>query len=249
MKYLDWLKDASQLAQEMQVPLNLHLAESYKQAEEQPTQAMELAGSFSNVLLLNHVIHLNNEEIAKIAKPDVGISHNPVSNMRLASGIFPFAKMKNAGIKMGLGLDLGVNDTSDFFANMKVAVGLQRVTTLDQNASPTVEEVLRMATLGGAEVLNMQERIGSLTPGKSADLLTLNPQKVHFAPLWDWLSQLVFNARPGDVGYVFVDSKALKAEGKVLNIDEEELLTEVQQASDRIQKFLHTRSRNQDTVM
>lgn len=240
---LEWLKDTSQQAKKMQVPLNLHLLESQKQLADKPMRAMELAGSFDGKLLLNHVIHLTDSEIAKLAKHDARVAYNPVSNMRLASGIFRFAEMKEAGVKVGLGLDGGTNDTSDFFATMKAAIGLQRAKTLNPKASPTVEEVLRMATLGGAEVLDMEDRIGSLTPGKSADLLILNPQKVHFAPLWDWLSQVVLNGRPSDVEYVFASGKALKVEGEVLNMSEAELVEEAQIISDRLRKFLYSPDR------
>ena len=238
LSLLEWLKDASRQAKEMQVPLNLHLAESSRQAEDRPMQAMELAGAFDVKLLLNHAIHLTDSEIAKLAEHDARIAYNPVSNMRLASGIFPFAKMESSGIKIGLGLDGGTNDNSDFFALMKAATGLQRAQTQDPKSSPTVEKVLHMATLGGAEVLDIEDRTGSLTPGKSADLLIVNPQKIHFAPLWDWLSQIILNGRPSDVEYVFASGKALKAEGKVLNINETELIQEAQIVSDRLRQFI-----------
>ena len=136
--------------------------------------------------------------------------------MRLASGIIRLPALHQAGVKVGLGLDGGTNDTSDMFNTMRVAVGLQRATSLQASVFPTVSEVLRMATLGGAEVLDMAARIGSLTPGKQADVLILDPGRANFAPRLNWINQLVFNGQPANVDWVFVDGQPLKAGGRVV---------------------------------
>src|SRR5262249_18518415 len=141
------------------------------------------------------------------------------SNMRLASGIIRLPALHRAGVQVGLGLDGGTNDTSDMFNTMRVAVGLQRATSLQVSVFPTVPEVLRMATLGGAEVLDMAARIGSLTPGKQGDVLILDPGGVNFAPQLDWINQIVFNGQPTNVDWVFVDSQPLKADGRLVGID------------------------------
>jgi 5-methylthioadenosine/S-adenosylhomocysteine deaminase len=145
---------------------------------------------------------------------------------------------KLLGIKVGLGLDGGTNDMSDFFANMRAAVGLQRAKLLSASAYPSVPEVLRMATLGGAEVLDLQDVIGSLSPGKKADLIIIDPRAPNFGPRWDWVNQLVFNARPENVEYVFVNGQVRKAEGRVLDVSEIELGQEVDAAVQRIKTVL-----------
>ncbi len=104
-----------------------------------------------------------------------------------------------AGIALGLGLDGGTQDTSDMFANMKAAIGLQRVGCQCAGTFPGLAEVLRLATLGGAEVPGKADLIGSLSPGKHADLILLDPRDTNFAPRWDWLSQIVLNGQPKNV--------------------------------------------------
>jgi 5-methylthioadenosine/S-adenosylhomocysteine deaminase len=120
--------------------------------------------------------------------------HNPLSNMRLASGVIRLPELKLAGVQVGLGIDGGTNDTSDMFNNMRAAMGLQRAKLLTANTVPSVTGVLRMATVEGAKLLDMDDQIGSLTPGKKADVIILDPGAVNFAPRFEWISQIVFNA-------------------------------------------------------
>lgn len=233
-----WLTNATALAKELNVPLNLHLCENIADREERQMESMQQARSFEAKLLVNHAIHLTNEEIALLATNNARVAHNPLSNMRLASGVINLPEMRAQGIKVGLGLDGGTNDMSDFFANMRAAVGLQRAKLLSASAYPSVPEVLRMATIGGAEVLDLQDVVGSLSPGKKADLIIIDPRAANFGPRWDWLNQLVFNGRPENVEYVFVNGQVRKAEGHVLDVSEVELRQEVDATVQRIKAVL-----------
>src|ERR671922_611141 len=141
--------------------------------------------------------------------------------MRLASGIIRLPSLHQAGMKVGLGLDGGANDTSDMFNTMRVAVGLQRAVTHNPAVYPTVADALHLATLGGAEVLDMADQIGSLAPGKQADVIVLNPHTLNFAPRFDDVSQVVFNAQPGNVEWVLVDGHVLKERGNLVGVDTE----------------------------
>lgn len=234
----DHLRLMVQLAREMDVTLNVHLLENIKQRQDEPVQLLEKTGAMTlgRRLLVNHAVHLTDEEIALLAKHDVRISHNPLSNMRLASGIIRLPELHAAGLKVGLGLDGGTNDTSDMFSNMRAAIGLQRAKALNPAVYPTVVDVLRMATLGGAEALDMEKKIGSLTPGKKADLIILNPDALNFAPQWDWLSQIVFNAQPTNVEYVYVNGKPLKAKGQLVGVQSEEIIHAAEQVAQRLRK-------------
>jgi len=158
--------------------------------------------------------------------------------MRLASGIAPIPDMLKRHMKVGLGLDGGTNDTSDMYNVMRAAVGLQRAKYVDPAAEPTVAEVLRMATLGGAEVLGLDREIGSLTPGKRADLQIVDAQQVNFAPKVDWLNQLVFNTQPRNVQWVFVDGRALKRDGSVAGVDTGQVVRDAQVAADHLKQLL-----------
>jgi 5-methylthioadenosine/S-adenosylhomocysteine deaminase len=146
--------------------------------------------------------------------------------------------LKQAGIQVGLGLDGGTNDTSDMFNNMRAALGLQRATSLRGDVPPTVTQVLRMATVDAAALLNMSDRIGSLTVGKKADAIILDPGAVKFAPTFDAVSQIVLTAQPQNVEWVFVDGRALKRRGKLVGVDQDAIARNAQAAANRIRQFL-----------
>ncbi|HUL13904.1 MAG TPA: amidohydrolase family protein, partial [Methylococcaceae bacterium] len=204
MANLQSFAEAVRCAQELHVPLNVHVGENVRDRHAEQIRAMELAGAFDGPLLINHAIHVTDQEVALLARHGVSVAHNPLSNMRLASGIMRLPEMHEAGLKIGLGLDGGTNDTTDMFANMKAAVGLQRARLQRADTFPGIADVLRMATLGGAEVLGLQKGVGSLTPGKKADVIILDPSGRNFAPHWDWPSQIILNGQPSNVEYVFV---------------------------------------------
>jgi 5-methylthioadenosine/S-adenosylhomocysteine deaminase len=166
------------------------------------------------------------------------VAHNPLSNMRLASGIMRYADVQNAEIRLSLGLDGGTNDTTDMFNNMRVAVGLQRAKSLDPHVSPIVSEVLRAATMGGAETLDMESQIGSLTPGKQADVIVIDPRMLNFAPQLNTVNQIVFNGQPQNVKYVFVAGRLLKENGNLVGMNVGTLIQNAQTAADRIAPFL-----------
>ena len=134
--------------------------------------------------------------------------------MRLASGIIRLAQLKQAGVQVGLGLDRGTNDSSDMFSNMRAAIGLQRVKLLSAATMPSVNGALRMATVDGAKLLNLDGQIGSLTPGKKADLIILNPE------------------------WVFVDGRVLKRRGQLVGVRPEAIVEAADEVANRIKKFL-----------
>ena len=103
---------------------------------------------------------------------------------------------------------------------------------------PTVTDVLRMATLGGAEALDMADHIGSVTPGKKADLLVIDPATANFGPHFDWIGQLVFNAQPANVSFVFVNGVALKADGRFVRANPTEVVQAAEAAAARVHKAL-----------
>ncbi len=228
----------SKLAKELDVKLHVHLLENIAQRQDEPFAALTQANALGPRLLGAHGIHLTDAEIALLAAHDVRILHNPLSNMRLASGVIRLAALKQADVQVGLGLDGGTNDTSDMFNTMRVAVGLQRATSLQASIFPTVTDVLRMATVDGARLLDMSEQIGSLTPGKKADLIVLDPGDVNFGPRAEAISQIVFNAQPRNVEWVFVDGRALKQRGQLIGVQPDTIVKEAQGVADRIQQFL-----------
>jgi 5-methylthioadenosine/S-adenosylhomocysteine deaminase len=238
-RLLPHLQAMSTLAKELGVTLHVHLLENIAQRQDEAVKALILADALGPDLLGAHAIHLLDEEISLLAQKDVRLAHNPLSNMRLASGIIRLPALHQAGVKLGLGLDGGTNDTSDMFNTMRVAMGLQRATSLQTSVFPTVSEVLRMATLGGAEVLDMDGRIGSLTPGKQADVLILDPGGTNFAPRLNWIAQIVLNGQPANVDWVFVDGQPRKAHGRLVGVDPAPIVQAAEEAARRIGQDLH----------
>ncbi|QJD31328.1 amidohydrolase family protein [Methylococcus geothermalis] len=235
---LDQLKEAARCAGELHVPLNVHLGESPKDPQQKQVRALELSGAFDGSLLADHAIHLTDREVELLARHRVAVAHNPLSNMRLASGIMRLPEMHGAGLRIGLGLDGGTADGPDMFASMKAAVGLQRARLQSASAYPGIADVLRMATLGGAEALGLDKITGSLTPGKRADLIILDTKGANFAPRWDGPSQIVLNGQPANVEYVFVDGRALKAEGRLPEGQEKNAVQAVEAAAHRVRAAL-----------
>jgi 5-methylthioadenosine/S-adenosylhomocysteine deaminase len=173
---LHTLRSMAELAREMHVKLHVHLLEAEHNRMEEPLRALDLAGALDPTLIGAHAVHVTDDEIALLARRGVRVTHCPLSNMRLASGVMRLGAIHAQGLRVGLGLDGGTNDTSDMFNIMRAAVGLQRAVTHNPAIYPTVADVLYLATLGGAEVLDMAAQIGSLAPGKQADVIVLNPQ-------------------------------------------------------------------------
>ena len=235
------LPGAVAVAKDLHVKLHVHLLESPDQRKNKPFKILERTGALAlgPDFIAAHAIHLIPPEIRELAAHGNSVSHQPLSNMRLASGIIHYTEMKEAGIRIGLGLDGGTNDTADFFNNMRAATGLQRALWIDPKRSPTVEEVLRAATLGGAEVLGMDKKIGSLTPGKQADIIVIDMNMVNFAPVLKPAAQLVFNGQPPNVKWVFVAGHALKENGKVTGVDERQVIDAAQTASDYVKDVLN----------
>jgi 5-methylthioadenosine/S-adenosylhomocysteine deaminase len=230
-----------ELANELHVPLHVHLLEHIQQRDDDPVQILQDSGALAlgGNLLVAHSIHLTEAEIVLLAKHGVRIAHCPLSNMRLASGIIPLPQLASAGLQIGLGLDGGTNDTNDMFSNMRAAVGLQRAATRNPQVFPSVTEVLQMATITGARILGLDAQIGSLTPGKKADVIMLNMRTANFGPRWDWLTQIVFTAQPMNVEYVFVNGRPLKEHGKIVNNGLAEVLDRLDSATGRLKEKMH----------
>lgn len=236
--FLTDLMAMSNLARELNVKLHVHLLENVSQTADHALEALQQAGALAPGLLGAHGIHLTDAQIDILAAHDVRILHNPLSNMRLASGVIRLPALKQANVQVGLGMDGGTSDMSDMFSNMRAAIGLQRTRSLTTSTVPSVSGVLRMATVDGAKLLDMDDQIGSLTPGKKADLIILNPGAINFAPRFEWISQIVFNAQPANVEWVFVDGHALKSRGRLTGMQPGAILQPAQEVADRIRQFL-----------
>ena len=147
--------------------------------------------------------------------------------MKLASGIAPVPAMLAKGVTVGLGTDgAASNNDVDMFGEMDSCAKLHKVATMDPTAMPA-GQVLDMATTNGARLLHAQRQIGSLTPGKKADLIMLDLDRPHLTPLYNVVSHLVYAARGTDVVLSMVDGRLLMRNGTLLTIDETDLMKEM----------------------
>jgi 5-methylthioadenosine/S-adenosylhomocysteine deaminase len=233
------LRRMADLAGELDVTLHVHLLEGEHDRQLEPIRALDLAGALGPRLIGAHAVHVTDEETKLLSRRGVRLAHCPLSNMRLASGIMRLGAIRAQGIRVGLGLDGGTNDTSDMFNTMRAAIGLQRALTRNPTVYPTVAAALQLATVGGAEVLDMAAQIGSLAPGKKADVIVLDPDALNFAPRLDEVSQVVFSAQPSNVEWVFVDGRILKERGNLVGVDTKTVIADANRAARRIRTALN----------
>ncbi|MDP2398961.1 MAG: TRZ/ATZ family hydrolase [Burkholderiales bacterium] len=214
-------------AGELELPVHIHIHESAQEVADsvarhglRPLARLEKAGLLGPGLIAVHSVHLNAQEIALFARHGCSVAHCPSSNLKLASGIAPVAKLLQAGINVGLGTDgAASNNRLDLFTEMRLAALLAKGSSGDATAMPA-QRALECATLGGARALGLQDRIGSIVPGKLADLTAVNLAASELSPCYDPVSHLVYAAGREHVSDVWVDGKRQLAGGKLLKLDE-----------------------------
>ncbi|MFN2385434.1 MAG: amidohydrolase family protein [Thermoanaerobaculia bacterium] len=217
---------AGDLARRFGAPIFTHVAESDGEVAMMrerygttPVRHLAAIGALDGKLTAAHCVRVDGEEIALLARSRAGVVHCPESNMKLASGVAPIGAMLAAGIPLGLGTDgPASNNDLDLFGEMDTAAKLQKVAQLDATAA-SAREVFRMATSGGAAALHMESEIGSLEPGKRADLIVVRAEGPNALPLYDPFSYLVYSARADAVDTVMVEGKLLMERRRLTTLD------------------------------
>lgn len=195
---------------------------------------LDQLGALGPRTLLAHCVHLEDAEIAKLAATGTTVVHNPVSNLKLGSGVAPIPQMLKAGITVALGTDGAVSGNDiDMFMATRLAAIMHRGAGEDCLAVKA-REALRMATLGGARALGVEKEVGSLEAGKLADMILLDLRRPHAVPMFDPHTHLVMSAAKGDVEAVWVAGREIVADGRVLNDDLAGLYREVEALVPRI---------------
>jgi 5-methylthioadenosine/S-adenosylhomocysteine deaminase len=223
------------------VPVIIHLAETedeVKIAREQhqatPVGYLESLGFWGPRTLAAHGVWVNDDDIQILKKHGVGVSHNPESNMKLASGTAPVTKYLAAGIALGLGTDgAASNNDLDMFGAMRQASFLAKHATHDPTAVPA-QTALDMATIGGARALGMEKLIGSLEVGKRADLITVSMGAARQTPMYDPISHLVYVTRGDDVRSTIVNGKVLMKNRELRTLDREAVIDAANRLSQKV---------------
>jgi 5-methylthioadenosine/S-adenosylhomocysteine deaminase len=225
------LSEVATLAEELDVPIHMHVHETAQEVNDsvqsygqRPLARLQALGLLTPRLLAVHMTQLTTDEIALVARHGVSVAHCPESNLKLASGIAPLAALKAAGVNCGVGTDgCASNNDLDMLGEMRTAALLAKGSTGNAEALPAAE-ALRMATLDGARALGLDSLIGSLVPGKQADLIAIDFRDPRLAPVYDPVAQIVYAAQRDNVREVWVAGRHVVRGGTVTQADQQELL-------------------------
>jgi 5-methylthioadenosine/S-adenosylhomocysteine deaminase len=218
-------------AAQLDLPVHMHIHETEDEIRHslekyglRPLARLKTLGLLGPGLVAVHAVHLNDEEIGWLAEHGCHVAHCPASNLKLASGFVPVARMLAAGINVGVGTDgAASNNRRDMFSEMRLAALLAKAVSGDPSVLPA-HQALEMATIAGARALGMEQRIGSLETGKLADIVAVDLGSAATQPCYDPVSQLVYSAGREQVSHVWVAGTAVVEHGKSLLLDESETL-------------------------
>jgi 5-methylthioadenosine/S-adenosylhomocysteine deaminase len=232
---------AAALGRKYDVPVIIHLAETedeVKIAREQhnatPTGYLESIGFWGPRSIAAHGVWVTDEDIQILKRRRVGVSHNPESNMKLASGTAPVTKYLAAGVALGLGTDgAASNNDLDMFEAMRQAAFLAKLATHDSTAVPA-QTALDIATIGGARALGLDAAIGSLEKGKRGDLILVATGAARQTPMYDPVSHLVYVTRGDDVRTTIVNGKVLMKDRQVRTLNRAAVIADANRLAERV---------------
>ena len=242
----DTLRKSFALARRFGAPVLIHLAETKREVDDSrarhgvsPAGYLERLGLLGPDVVAKHCTWVDAEDIAVLARRGVGCVYNPSSNMMLASGVAPVAELLAAGVAVGLGTDgpAGSNNDMNLMEEMDLAAKLQKVGRRDPRAV-NARQALEMATIGGARALHMESEIGSLEPGKKADVVILNANAPHAVPLFDLYAQIVYALKGSDVETVVVGGRVVMRDRQVLTLDEAAVIAKAREYGEVVKRSL-----------
>ena len=226
------LQDAAALARKYHAPILIHVAEMKKEWEDSekqngmsPVQYLEKIGVLGPDIVAAHCIFVDEADRKLLAARGVGCIHNPSSNMMIASGVSPVPEMRAAGVAVGLGTDgpAGSNNDLDLMEEIDLAAKLAKISKMDPLAL-NAKSVVEMATIDGARALHLEKEIGSLEPGKKADLALISLEGPNAVPMYDIYAQIAYSLKGSDVETVVIGGREVMRDRKLLTIDEPRVL-------------------------
>jgi len=250
------LLQAHQLALRYDVLMHTHLAETQLEVEESkatlglsPIAYMANHGFLQGKVLAAHCVHLSPDEFDLLAEWETGVAHNPTSNLKLASGVAQLSRLVSKGIHVGVGTDgCASNNDQDMFEELRLAALLPKGTTFDPTALPA-RRAFALATIEAARAAHVDHLVGSLEPGKRADLAVIDLNQPHLTPRFELsddnvFSHLVYATKAADVCHVMVNGRWLMRDRKLLTVDAEEVMREAQDIARQVGVFLKQRERD-----
>lgn len=237
----DFLRGCGALARDMNLPIQTHLAETKSQAllglrryGRSLTAHLADLGLVTERLSVAHAIWIDDEDISRLADGGASVAHNPMSNLRLGSGVAPVRRMRDCGLCVGIGTDgSNTSDGQNMFEATRLAAYLSRLDGPNTATWISAQEALRMATEGSADLLGFT-RIGRLAPGFEADIVFLGLDAPHLVPFRSPLLQTVFGENGASIRRIMVRGRTILLDGRLLTFDEGRLRRDAEAAAARL---------------
>lgn len=242
----DLLRGAADLSERYDIPVHTHVLESKIQAASGPefygktlVEHLQDVGLLTPRFTMNHAIWLTDGDIERMGAVGCSVTHNPLSNMKLGSGICRLRPLLDAGVNVALGTDgLATSDTGDIIEAVRAGSLLHKVGSHDMDRWISADEVFRMATLGGAQSTGLVNEIGSLEVGKKADVILLDRDAWGFIPLHDPIRQLAFSVTSEAVKASIIDGRIVMRDRTITVLDEAAIKAEVAESAERFRREL-----------
>jgi 5-methylthioadenosine/S-adenosylhomocysteine deaminase len=231
------LQDAAALARKYKAPILIHVAEMKKEWEDSekangmsPVAYLEKIGVLGPDVVAAHCIFVDEADRKLLVRRGVGCVHNPSSNMMIASGVSPVVEMRAAGVAVGLGTDgpAGSNNDLDLMEEIDLAAKLAKISKMDPLAL-NAKSVVEMGTIDGARAIHMEKEIGSLEPGKKADLILIGLNEPNAVPMYDIYAQIAYSLKGSDVATVIIGGKVVMQNHLLLTVDERKVLDQARE--------------------
>ncbi|EPS45598.1 hypothetical protein H072_414 [Dactylellina haptotyla CBS 200.50] len=226
----DLLREMASISKAKNIPITMHCAEVradrefYASIGHTPMTYCQSVGILGKQTVLVHMVHLDDNDIKLLKETGTHVAHCPTSNCKLASGFARVPELLEANVNVGLGTDgAPCNNSNDLLQEMKLAAIIHKATHYDPTVVPA-ETVMEMATINGAKALGLEKDIGSLEVGKKADFVVIDLRQLHLTPSFDPISTIVYTATGRDVEMVVVNGKILVQHGKLITMNEEEIM-------------------------
>ncbi len=240
----DTIVKARQIAVDHDLIFNIHLSETRWEVEESikkhgvsPVKFLYDLGVLDSRTIAAHCVHLSDADIEIFAAQDVAVGHNPQCNMKLANGVAPIQKYLDRGLRVGIGTDgVASNNDLDMFDEMRSSALAQKLSTGDPSVL-NAQKVVEMGTIMGARAIGLGDVIGSLEPGKKADVIMLDMGRPHAIPRYNVYSLIAYSLRGSDVETVIVNGRVLVDKRRLLTIDLEALYHTVERLSVELKAF------------
>jgi 5-methylthioadenosine/S-adenosylhomocysteine deaminase len=239
------LKAAKAFSDRTGAPIVTHISETKREVDDSlkdkgksPVNYLEGLGFLNNRVIAAHMVWPAPEEISILKQRGVGVIHNPQSNMKLASGVSPVPRMMSDGVRIGLGTDgAASNNDLDMWEEMDTAAKLHKTFSGDPKVL-SAQQAFELATIRGAEALHLETEIGSIEPGKRADLVIVDQESFNQIPFYNVYSDLVYATKAGNVETVIIDGRVVMRGRRLLTLNETQIRRETQMFRAKIMKSL-----------